>query len=109
MSQQYTSSSPTMNQRRSSIASEKTLVDASTRKLNATEKEKELYDDGASTKSRASSSSIPSMMSKAAKKVKAKLGEKSSSSKPKPKSKQQQPDSYPDTLYMWRALAETKI
>ncbi|KAI2635834.1 hypothetical protein GGS26DRAFT_550571 [Hypomontagnella submonticulosa] len=112
MSQQYTSSSPATNPRRSSIASERTLVDASTLKSNAVEKEaKELNDDNTSTKSRGSTSSIPSLMSRAAKKVKAKLGEKDSTSqpKPKPKPKQQQPDMYPDTLYMWRALAETKI
>ncbi|KAI1372131.1 hypothetical protein F4677DRAFT_275039 [Hypoxylon crocopeplum] len=92
------------NLRRSSFASGKTLVDISGRKANVSEIDdcKSSFD---STKSRASSSSLPGIMGKAMSKVKSKLGE--SSSKPKPKGPVR--DSYPDAAYMWRALAETKI
>ncbi|KAI1100906.1 hypothetical protein F4804DRAFT_317664 [Jackrogersella minutella] len=116
MSHHSKSSSPAMSLRRSSATSERTLVDTSSRKVHASEKEYQDFDpksslDTYSTKSRASSSSFPSMMDKAAKKVKSKLGSKDSTSKPKPKPKprQQVPDSYPDMAFMWQALAESKM
>ncbi|KAI0891934.1 hypothetical protein F4806DRAFT_481197 [Annulohypoxylon nitens] len=109
MSHQSASSYPTMDQRRSSTGSEKTLVDTPSHQVRASEDQKS--SDTRSTRSRGSTSSIPSIMDKAAKKVKSKLGGKASASELKPKPKPQQPagDSYPDTVYMWRALAETRI
>ncbi|KAI1210120.1 uncharacterized protein F4807DRAFT_423876 [Annulohypoxylon truncatum] len=104
---------PTMGPRRSSIASEKTLVDTLSQKADVSEKDYDLKSpfDTRSARSRGSANSTPSMMDKAAKKVKSKLGGKSSTSKtkPKPQPKQSGHDSYPDTVYMWRALAETRI
>ncbi|KAI1459672.1 hypothetical protein F4805DRAFT_455470 [Annulohypoxylon moriforme] len=112
MSHHAASSLPTTSPRRSSTGSEKTLVDTMAPKADTSEKD---YDqmssfDSRSTRSRGSASSI---MDRAAKKVKSKLGGKSSTSEPKakPESKSKQPasGSYPDTVYMWRALAETRI
>lgn len=47
------------------------------------------------------------MMGKAVKKVKAKLGEKEPSPKTKPKRLAN--DYYPDTAYMWQALAGKEL
>ncbi|KAI0835946.1 hypothetical protein F5Y06DRAFT_274822 [Hypoxylon sp. FL0890] len=104
-------SSPAADPRRSSIASEKTLVD---RKLNVSEKEYQDYDydhkslKAYSTQRRAGGSSL---LDKAAKKVKSKLGGKDSTSKSnsKPKPKKTVGNSYPDTAFMWRSLAETRL
>ncbi|KAI4859286.1 hypothetical protein F4820DRAFT_454023 [Hypoxylon rubiginosum] len=118
MSHQTTLLSSTAGARRSSIASETTLVDTSSRKMYASkEKDQDKDDDrklsldAGSTHSQASGSSRASMMEKAIKKVKSKLGEKgsTSTSEAKPKPKQSTTNMYPDTVYMWRALAETKM
>ncbi|KAI2466212.1 hypothetical protein F4781DRAFT_365368 [Annulohypoxylon bovei var. microspora] len=114
MSHQSASAFTTMSPRRSSTTSEKTLVDTLGQNVDSSEKKYQTYDnkssfDARSTRSRGSTSSIPSIMDKAAKKIKSKLGGKDSTSKPKPKPKQPEHDPYPDTLYMWRALAETKM
>ncbi|KAI1087002.1 hypothetical protein F5B19DRAFT_98356 [Rostrohypoxylon terebratum] len=97
-----------MDQRRSSTGSEKTLVDTLSHPARVSE-DKKPSSDARSTRSQGSTSSIPSIMDKAAKKVKSKLGGKSSASEPKPKPQKPAGDSYPDTAYMWRALAETKM
>ncbi|KAI1139341.1 hypothetical protein F5Y05DRAFT_381668 [Hypoxylon sp. FL0543] len=113
MSQVSEIPSPAAGLRRSSIASEKTLVD---RKPNASEQEYQEYDydrkslDAYSTQSRAGGSSL---LDRAAKKVKSKLGGKDSASKTKSQSKTKPKrtvgNSYPDTAYMWRSLAETRL
>lgn len=148
MSHQYTHSSFSSSLRRSSIVSEKTLVD--TQAAGATEEKLQAKHNGelpsdshpiillpfnkslttifspidhkssaetSSTRSRTSTGSLPSIMSKAVKKAKSKLGNKESSSKskhkpksdPKPESKRPDYDAYPDTVYMWRALAGKKL
>ncbi|OTA86888.1 hypothetical protein M434DRAFT_399695 [Hypoxylon sp. CO27-5] len=105
-------SSPTAGLRRSSVASERTLVD---RKLNASELEYQDYDydeklhlEAYSTQSRAGGSSL---LDRAVKKVKSKFGGKDSASKSQSKPKPKQPvrNSYPDTAYIWRSLAETRL
>lgn len=101
--------------RRSSTTSERTLVDTSSRQVDASDKEqvkdydRKLSIDAGSTNSQGSSSSRQSIMGKAIKKVKSKLGDKSSSSTAESKPRKPVADSYPDTVYMWRALAETKM
>ncbi|KAI2603160.1 uncharacterized protein GGS25DRAFT_510238 [Hypoxylon fragiforme] len=122
MSHQYTHSSFSSSLRRSSIVSEKTLVDtqaagATEEKLQAKHNDHKSSAETSSTRSRTSTGSLPSIMSKAVKKAKSKLGNKESSSKskhkpksdPKPESKRPDYDAYPDTVYMWRALAETRL
>ncbi|KAI0179812.1 hypothetical protein GGR52DRAFT_528515 [Hypoxylon sp. FL1284] len=109
MLQQAQVSSSTANARRSSIASETTLVDTSSHKMDVTKKDKADDDDRSWTGRRASSSSSsrPNMIEKAMKKAKSKLGEKSSPStpKPKPKPRLSTADMYPETKYTWQALA----
>ncbi|KAI0886618.1 uncharacterized protein GGS22DRAFT_158267 [Annulohypoxylon maeteangense] len=115
MSHQSASSVPTMTPRRPSTGSEKTLVDTLTQKVDASERDDDQKSslDARSTRSQRSTSSVRSVMDKAAKKVKSKLGGESSTSdakpKSKPKPKQPAQDPYPDTVYMWRALAETRL
>ncbi|KAI0096826.1 hypothetical protein F4776DRAFT_556645 [Hypoxylon sp. NC0597] len=112
MSQQSTITSPAADMRRSSVASERTLVD---KKSNAFEQEYQDYDydqksqlEPYSAQSRAGGSSL---LDRAAKKVKSKFGGKDSASKSQSKPKPKQPvrNSYPDTAYMWRSLAETRL
>ncbi|XXH01592.1 hypothetical protein Hte_007952 [Hypoxylon texense] len=112
MSQQMSSS--TADARRSSTASETTLVATSSRKVYGSKEmgqdkddDRKLSLDADSTNSQSSGSSRPSIMEKAIKKVKSKLGDKGSTSttEPEPKPKQSTASMYPDTLYMWRALA----
>ncbi|KAI2627789.1 hypothetical protein GGR54DRAFT_590433 [Hypoxylon sp. NC1633] len=113
MSQKSVKSPVATGHRRSSTSSEKTLVDKSGGKLDFMVKEKDISDDvesylsTSSTKDGTSSSTVPSFMEKAMRKVKSTFGEKDS--KPTPKHKRPEFDSYPDTVYMWRSLAETRI
>ncbi|KAI1412045.1 hypothetical protein F5Y13DRAFT_50656 [Hypoxylon sp. FL1857] len=114
MSQQSAMSSPAAGLRRSSIASEKTLVD---RKLNASEEEYQDYDYdnksslAYSTRDRTGGSSLLERAARVMSKLGGKDSASKSKSKPKPKPKPRQPvrNSYPDTAYMWRSLAETRL
>ncbi|KAI1479686.1 hypothetical protein F4774DRAFT_381767 [Daldinia eschscholtzii] len=99
--------------RRSSIASEKTLVATPSQRENGLKEksqESSNYEGrrlSSSVKTIAAHSSLPSKMGKAMEKVKSKLWE--NDSKFKPRDKQRVRDGYPDTAYMWRSLAETKL
>ncbi|KAI1773133.1 hypothetical protein F4818DRAFT_423354 [Hypoxylon cercidicola] len=115
MSQQTTMLSSAAGTRRSSIASETTLVDTPSRKVEVFKKDQDkdvdrkLSLDACSTSSLSSSSSRPSIMEKAIKKFKSKLGERGSTSTSEPKPRRPASDMYPDSVYMWRALAGRKF
>ncbi|KAI1763102.1 hypothetical protein GGR53DRAFT_498604 [Hypoxylon sp. FL1150] len=103
--------------RRSSTASETTLVDTPSRQIDTYKKEQAKEDDwkssldASSATSQGGSSSRPGVIGKAIKMVKSKLGDRSSASAAEatPKPRMLTTDYYPDTAYMWRALAETKM
>ncbi|KAI2769798.1 hypothetical protein F4815DRAFT_489458 [Daldinia loculata] len=106
-------STNTTSSRRPSIASEKTLVDTLSKTEDASEEKYQGGNDyrksSFDVKTMASSSSLPSKskMGKAIEKIKSKLREKDTTSKPR--GSRPVPDGYPDTLYMWRSLAETRL
>ncbi|KAI1804492.1 hypothetical protein F4811DRAFT_520178 [Daldinia bambusicola] len=106
------SSSPNAtSRRRSSIASEKTLVDTPSRIQDATEEKYQESENclksSSYVKASASSRLLPMKMGKALEKVKLKLRE--SDSKSKPRSRRPARDGYPDSAFMWRALVETRL
>ncbi|KAI1464871.1 uncharacterized protein F4812DRAFT_440782 [Daldinia caldariorum] len=101
----------TTSLRRSSIASEKTLVDTPSQIEDATKEKsqesKKYHKPPPSVKAEARNSWLPVKMGEAVEKVKLKLRE--NDSKSKPRGRQPVRDGYPDTRYMWQALAETKL
>ncbi|KAI1660454.1 hypothetical protein F4813DRAFT_350022 [Daldinia decipiens] len=113
MSPQSELSSPTntTSPRRLSIASEKTLVDMLSRKEDASEEKYQGSNDyrksSSDVKTLARSSSLLSKMGKAIEKVGSKLQEKDINSRPR--GSRPAPDGYPDTQFMWQALAETRL
>ncbi|KAI0122450.1 hypothetical protein F4814DRAFT_408753 [Daldinia grandis] len=113
MPPQYGLSFPTntTSPRRSSIASEKTLVDTPSKKEDASEEKcrggNDYRKSSFDVKTLASGSSLPSKMGKAIEKVKSKLREKHTT--PKPRGSRPVSDGYPDMQYMWRSLAETRL
>ncbi|KAI0849496.1 hypothetical protein F5Y00DRAFT_235804 [Daldinia vernicosa] len=100
------------SQRRSSIASEKTLVGTPNKKEDISEGKYEgsindYRKSSSDAEALADSSSLPSKMGKAMEKVKSKLWEKNTTSKPR--GSRLARDGYPDTQLMWQALAETRL
>ncbi|KAI1385628.1 uncharacterized protein F4822DRAFT_413757 [Hypoxylon trugodes] len=105
MSQQSPYSSPVEEPRRSSFASEKTLVETPYRD-NSEKNNNGRKSSTGTYSSQSSGSSSSGIMDKAVQKIKSKLKDRDSTPKPKRRPVR---SSYPDTAYMWRALAESKI
>ncbi|KAI5863753.1 hypothetical protein GGS23DRAFT_596258 [Durotheca rogersii] len=104
-------SNPTERPGRSSTTSDKTLVGAANPNTDSLAKDYTFRKppSDASSSSQNRGSSLPGLVDKVKSKIKAKLKDKETDSKPSSKPSPLANDFYPDSRFMWQALAETRM